>query len=187
MPSEEGLGVDARAAWEWLVQHGAVQEDILVVGNSLGTGVAVRLVNELEGDRERPRGLVLLAPFSSVDTLMETYRILGFLPLMSPLRVFPYVAGECYFSFSGSVRVSRGIVGMLLTDVVGTDVDFFKRFLIHRFDSLAKITVSLNYTISGFQDPYTHTPGHFFIHSFELVSHTRIYLPSVPFSLLPER
>jgi fermentation-respiration switch protein FrsA (DUF1100 family) len=58
-PSEEGLTTDARAAYEWL-RHSYEPSRIIVYGESLGTGVAVRLASE------RPvAGLVLDAPYTS--------------------------------------------------------------------------------------------------------------------------
>ncbi|KAI0299590.1 Alpha/Beta hydrolase protein [Russula brevipes] len=122
-PSEPGLVLDARTAWDWLRSHGAPPENVLVIGNSLGTAVAVQLVSSLEteqlggGDeqhgkgsaRERPRGVVLLAPFTNVSTLLDTYYIAGVIPLLAPLRIFPQMA------------------------------KFIKRFLTHRYDSLAKV------------------------------------------------
>jgi len=60
-PSEEGLTRDARAAWDWLVNNGAEQEDILIVGHSLGTGVAMQLGAELSLDKIQCRGIVLLS------------------------------------------------------------------------------------------------------------------------------
>jgi abhydrolase domain-containing protein 12 len=106
-PSESGLTLDARAAWDWLRAHGAPPESVLVVGNSLGTGVAVQLATALQADqpdgdeqrktestREMPRGVVLLAPFSNVETLLDTYYIAGLVPLLAPLRTFPFIASE---------------------------------------------------------------------------------------------
>jgi fermentation-respiration switch protein FrsA (DUF1100 family) len=59
-PSEQGLVNDARAAYDWLVARGLKPEDILLVGESLGSGVAVQLA------AERPiKALALEAPFSS--------------------------------------------------------------------------------------------------------------------------
>lgn len=60
-PSEAGLVKDARAAWDWLVAHGAQPEDILVMGHSLGTGVSSQLGAQLAKDGIKPRGIVLLA------------------------------------------------------------------------------------------------------------------------------
>ncbi len=113
-PSETGLALDSRASWDWLRSHGAAPENVLVVGNSLGTAVAVQLVSALESEeqpgrnaeqhgkevleegssRERPRGVVLLAPFSNVETLLDTYYIAGFVPLFAPIRIFPFVASK---------------------------------------------------------------------------------------------
>jgi len=144
-PSEAGLTLDTRAAWDWLRAHGAPPDSVLIVGNSLGTGVAVQFASALESEvakaeaearaavsqgigrkrssggggrkgasavvRERPRGVVLLSPFSNLETLLDTYYILGLVPLFAPLRAIPYLA------------------------------DFVKRFIVHRFDSLAKVVV----------------------------------------------
>lgn len=60
-PSEEGLVRDGKAAWEWLISQGAEQDNILVVGHSLGTGVASRLGAVLGQRGLTPRGIVLLS------------------------------------------------------------------------------------------------------------------------------
>lgn len=58
-PSEAGLRIDARAAYDWLAAR-AAPERIVLYGESLGSGVAVQLA------AERPiAGLVLDAPFTS--------------------------------------------------------------------------------------------------------------------------
>ncbi len=132
-PSEAGLTTDTRAAWDWLRAHGASPDSVLVVGSSLGTGVAVQFAHALEEDavrvdakaphmansyvpsrdhlkvrgengnrtrgcsvavRERPRGVVLLSPFSKLETLLDTYYILGLMPLFAPLWTVPYLSGE---------------------------------------------------------------------------------------------
>jgi pimeloyl-ACP methyl ester carboxylesterase len=49
-PSEEGVVLDARAAWDWLRARGAHPSSVLVVGSSLGTGVAVQFASALEED-----------------------------------------------------------------------------------------------------------------------------------------
>jgi len=57
-PTEEGLAEDARAAFDFLESEGG--DRIVLYGESLGTGVAVRLATE-----RRIAGLVLDAPFTS--------------------------------------------------------------------------------------------------------------------------
>ena len=89
-PSEVGLVRDARAAWDWLLAHGARSENVLVVGHSLGTAVAAQLGAELCAQKIEFRGLVLLAPFPRISTLMETYYLGGFLPLLVPLTKIAY-------------------------------------------------------------------------------------------------
>ncbi|KIY53537.1 alpha/beta-hydrolase [Fistulina hepatica ATCC 64428] len=90
-PSESGLATDARAAWGWLIENGARQEDVVVMGHSLGTGVAGRLTADLEREGSKPRGLVLLNPFTSMLKLLETYQFLGVVPLLGPLHALPFV------------------------------------------------------------------------------------------------
>lgn len=60
-PSEPGLITDGRAAWDWLIEQGAKEGDIAIVGHSLGTGVASQLGAQLEDDGIKPRGIVLLS------------------------------------------------------------------------------------------------------------------------------
>lgn len=81
-----------------------------MLGQSLGTAVssAVALryadpgnswiparARELLGPRQPVAfaGVVLVAPFSSLPSLMMTYRIGGLLPVLLPLRPFPWLAG----------------------------------------------------------------------------------------------
>jgi len=84
-PSEEGLGLDARAAFDWLVQHRANSADILIFGHSLGTSVATGLAAQLTRDDIAFRGLVLSAPFSSLRAVLDGYTTLELPPLMKPL------------------------------------------------------------------------------------------------------
>ncbi len=77
-PSEEGLNIDALAAFDWITarQPGS---PIVVYGESLGSGVAVRLATE------RPvAGLILDAPYTSIiDVAAGIY---WFVPVRALLR-----------------------------------------------------------------------------------------------------
>ncbi|QIG50065.1 alpha/beta fold hydrolase [Nordella sp. HKS 07] len=68
-PSEIGLVRDARAAYDWLIAQGVRREAIMLVGESLGSGVAVQLA------AERTVGAVALeAPFySAADIAASIY------------------------------------------------------------------------------------------------------------------
>lgn len=113
-PSEAGLALDARAAWDWLRSRGAPPENVLVFGNSLGTGVAVQFLSTLEAEQwrgdeqraqedgpERPRGVVLTAPFSSIGTLLDTYYLAGVVPLLAPLQVLPFIGSKFWIACCG--------------------------------------------------------------------------------------
>jgi fermentation-respiration switch protein FrsA (DUF1100 family) len=64
-PSEEGLAQDAEAAYAWLRQS-APGAPVALFGESLGTGVAVRLADE-----QPVAGLVLDSPYASIVRLGE--------------------------------------------------------------------------------------------------------------------
>lgn len=49
-PTEEGVNLDARTSWQWLVDNGANPRDIVVMGHSLGTGIATKLVTQLQSE-----------------------------------------------------------------------------------------------------------------------------------------
>ena len=70
-PTEPGLYIDGRAALDFLGAHGVDPARLVLYGESLGTGVAVRIASE------RPVGaLVLEAPFSSIaDIAQQRYPI----------------------------------------------------------------------------------------------------------------
>lgn len=78
-PSEAGLYEDARAAWRWLRERGVAGEDIVLVGNSIGSGVAVHLATEVEAG-----AVVLISPFDSLEATAS--RRLGWLPVRWLLR-----------------------------------------------------------------------------------------------------
>lgn len=63
-PSEKGTYLDAQAAFGWLRQQGYRPEHIIVLGESLGGGVATELAA-----REAPGGLILQSTFTSIPDL----------------------------------------------------------------------------------------------------------------------
>ncbi len=69
-PTEDGLYADGRAAMAWLATQGIGDGEIVLYGESLGTGVAVQLATE-----HTVAGLILEAPFTSaVDVGQAAYR-----------------------------------------------------------------------------------------------------------------
>jgi uncharacterized protein len=69
-PSATGLSMDAEAAYDWLIARGVKSENLLVAGESLGTGVAITLATT------RPVAAISLqAAYSSiVDIAVQRYR-----------------------------------------------------------------------------------------------------------------
>lgn len=86
-PSEEGLYQDARAARRWLAQKAGVSEkDIIVLGRSLGGGVAVDLAS-----KDGARGLILQSTFSSLPDV-AAYHVPWLLPQLNMTQRFDSVA-----------------------------------------------------------------------------------------------
>lgn len=60
-PSAEGVALDARAAWDWLLQQKGVSPDTIVLfGRSLGGAIALSLTRSVQ-----PRALILESTFAS--------------------------------------------------------------------------------------------------------------------------
>ena len=78
-PSEEGLYADGRAAYAFLRERGVAGQEIVLAGNSIGSGVATHLATEIEA-----RALVLISPFDSLEETAS--RKLRWLPVRQLLR-----------------------------------------------------------------------------------------------------
>ncbi|MCM8556431.1 alpha/beta hydrolase [Sphingomicrobium sediminis] len=61
-PTEDGLYADGRAALDFLSGEGVDNDDLIIGGFSLGTGVASKMADEVG-----PKALFLLSPFTSLD------------------------------------------------------------------------------------------------------------------------
>ncbi|TIA91252.1 hypothetical protein E3P99_01185 [Wallemia hederae] len=83
LPSELGMTLDAQSAFDYAISRGATPEKIILMGQSLGTGIMSNFARDLA-----ERG-VSVPPFSSVAKLLETYKVAGLFPLFSPLRALP--------------------------------------------------------------------------------------------------
>lgn len=122
MPSQAGLITDARTAWDWVAEragkNGKAEDNIVVVGHSLGTGVTSALAGQLadEGELRMESGELTTrhlparadthralhvylgaARFVSYEPLVgadSRYWLFGVIPLLSPIRAIPPVAGK---------------------------------------------------------------------------------------------
>lgn len=64
-PHEDGLYRDGRAALAFLATRGIAAGDVVIIGNSIGSGVAVQMASE-----QVPQALVLISPFASLRQLV---------------------------------------------------------------------------------------------------------------------
>tara|TARA_B100001250_G_scaffold1053_1_gene967 strand:- start:31 stop:846 length:816 start_codon:yes stop_codon:yes gene_type:complete len=60
-PTEQGLYIDARSAVSWLINEGVKEENIIIYGESLGTGVAAEI-----SQNKKFAGVILESPFTSM-------------------------------------------------------------------------------------------------------------------------
>ena len=67
-PTEQGLYQDARSAVKWLINEGAIEEHIVIYGESLGTGVATEIAQN-----KNFAGVILESPFTSMIDLGKKY------------------------------------------------------------------------------------------------------------------
>ena len=90
-PDEQGLITDGVAVVDWALNVAKIPPDkIVLVGQSLGTAVATAVAEYFSSKRQLEfAGLVLVAGFSDLPTLLTTYAVGGVLPILSPLRNIP--------------------------------------------------------------------------------------------------
>ena len=60
-PTEQGLYEDARSAIKWLIEKGILEENIIIYGESLGTGIATEIAQN-----KKYAGVILESPFTSM-------------------------------------------------------------------------------------------------------------------------
>lgn len=80
VPSEQGLYDDARAYIAWLDSQGIKESQLVFYGESLGTGVAVKMASEHPG----AAALILESPFTSMTDVVKVYY--PFLPVQLLLK-----------------------------------------------------------------------------------------------------
>ena len=92
-PDEMGLIVDGVATVRWALDVAHIPADrVVLVGQSLGTAVATAVAEHFVVNEDVEfKGLVLVAGFSDLPTLMTTYAIGGVIPILSPLRPYPFL------------------------------------------------------------------------------------------------
>ncbi|KUI58386.1 Abhydrolase domain-containing protein 12B [Cytospora mali] len=92
-PSEEGLITDASALVDFAITTlGIPPSRILLLGQSLGTAVSSAVAEKFSREKGIDfAGVVLIASFSSLPTMLANYSLGGVVPLLKPLGVCPPV------------------------------------------------------------------------------------------------
>jgi len=106
-PSEQGLIDDARAARRWLAQRtGVAETEIVLLGRSLGGGVAVQLAAN-----DGARGLILESTFTSLPDVGAEH-----MSWMSPRTVMRnrFNSLEAITHYTGPVLISHGDADTLI-------------------------------------------------------------------------
>jgi len=67
-PSEEGLYLDGRAAYDFALKQGIIANRIVMYGESLGSGIATKVASE-----NPVAAVVLEAPYSSIPDVAQTH------------------------------------------------------------------------------------------------------------------
>ncbi|CAG8553422.1 7078_t:CDS:10 [Ambispora leptoticha] len=86
-PSEEGVLIDSRAVFNWVIERVPANK-VIIYGHSLGSGIATKLARQLSAEGIRPLALILEAPFTSVGDMMTAYRKI---PFMKPFLKYPKI------------------------------------------------------------------------------------------------
>lgn len=90
-PTEAGLITDGAALVDWTLEVAKIRpERIVILGHSLGTAVSTAVAEHFVTQHQMEfAGIILVAAFSDIPTLMLTYAIGGIIPILSPMRPYP--------------------------------------------------------------------------------------------------
>lgn len=89
-PNEQGLIQDATTVLEWAMKDlGIPSQQIVLLGQSLGTAVASGVAEKYSAQGVEFAGIVLVAGFSDLATMISGYKVFGLIPLMGPFSYWP--------------------------------------------------------------------------------------------------
>lgn len=105
-PSAKGVEHDATVMYNWIKQY-RKNSQIYIWGHSLGTAVAVRLAAKLCKDEDKPAGVILEAPFTSIKDAAKFYPLSIFhryMPLFDKLFLDPIMDEETRFDNEALIK-----------------------------------------------------------------------------------
>lgn len=129
-PSEAGLLDDTVAAFSWAVEKGFSRGSITLLGQSLGSAVAIGGAERILDDQSLAPYLsqvIAAAPFYSGATIVRTYKVSGIFPVLGPLSTVPglhdLLTEFLYESWDSAARVAR-IAGRVKLIFVHSKLDY---------------------------------------------------------------
>ncbi|KAL2211196.1 alpha/beta-hydrolase [Sarocladium strictum] len=91
-PDEQGLITDAATVVNWALHVAKVPADrIVLLGQSLGTAVATAVAEKYALQGVDFGGIVLVAGFSDLTTMLSGYKIGGLFPVLAPVTGWPFL------------------------------------------------------------------------------------------------
>lgn len=131
-PSENGLIRDGVATVRWAMETAGVPSSrIVIMGQSLGTAVTSAVAEHFSVQGVEFAGVILIAGFSDMQTLLTTYMGAGFIPILSPIRSIPPL-----LRFFNHFIVDKWKSAERLAHVVSTTQDRLRLTLIHAKNDL---------------------------------------------------
>ncbi|KAL9124294.1 MAG: hypothetical protein Q9217_006362 [Psora testacea] len=93
VPTEQGVISDGITLAKYAMEVAKIPpEKIVIQGQSLGTAVSVAVAEHFAVEQSIDfKAIILVAAFSDIPTLMSTYAIGGIIPILSPLRPYPFL------------------------------------------------------------------------------------------------
>ncbi|KAI1868491.1 uncharacterized protein JN550_006407 [Neoarthrinium moseri] len=118
-PNEAGLINDGTAAVDWAINVAKVPPSrIVIMGQSLGTAVTSAVAEHYAMQGIEFAGVILVAGFSNLPTLLSRYTAGGVIPVLSPMRSIPpllrFVQSFIVDKWRSSDRLST-VVGLTRT------------------------------------------------------------------------
>lgn len=96
-PSETGLLTDASTVVDWAINVAKVPSSrIVLLGQSLGTAVASAVAEKYALEGVEFGGIVLVAGFSDLTTMLSGYKIGGFIPVLAPVTRWPFLLRQLH-------------------------------------------------------------------------------------------
>ncbi|KAL3426861.1 abhydrolase [Phlyctema vagabunda] len=89
-PTEKGMIIDGIATVDWALQIAKIPaERIVILGHSLGTAVTAAVAEHYAKKDTGFAGVVLVAGFTDIPSMLTSYAIGGWIPALSPLGSTP--------------------------------------------------------------------------------------------------